>query len=304
VVCGEALVDLVPDDACGERWTAIPGGSPANAAVALARLEVETALLARLSGDSFGRRLRAHLEGNGVDLSLAVAAGEPSSLAIAEIDGTGAASYRFDVHGTADWQWTPGELPADLPAEVVAVHAGSLALTLPPGGRVLEAFLERARAGATICVDPNVRPTVGGGVDRMRAETERWCGIADILKASHDDVQMLYGTRDPGQVAQHWRSLGPAVVIVTLGAGGALAVSAHGTTRLPAPPTRVVDTVAAGDTFTAGLLASLHDAGALGGRLDRLGRDTLTAAMEYGLRAAAITCSRPGADPPRLAELA
>jgi fructokinase len=303
VVCGEALIDLVPDDATGERWTAIPGGSPANAAVALARLEVRTALLARLSGDAFGHRLTSHLVGNGVDLSLAVAASEPSSLAIVSLDETGAASYRFDIDGTADWQWTEADLPLTLPAAVQAIHAGSLALALPPGGPVLEGFLARSRSVSTICVDPNVRPSVDGDLSDVRAAVDRWCGLADIIKASSDDVSLLFPDQDPEVAAKRWQSLGPAVVIVTLGAGGALAVTSEGTVRLPAPPTVVVDTVAAGDTFTAGLLASLHKAGALGGRLDTLAEATLRAAMRYGLQAAAITCSRPGADPPWLAEM-
>jgi fructokinase len=303
VVCGEALIDLVPDDSSGERWTAIPGGSPANAAVALSRLDVPTALLCRLSGDAFGRRLRAHLESNGVDLTLAVAADEPSSLAIVDLDETGAASYRFDIDGTCDWQWSVDELPAQLKPAVQAVHAGSLALALNPGGPVLEGFLARARSTATISVDPNVRPSVDGDLERSRSAVDRWCGLADLVKASSDDVMALYPGHDPEAVAKSWYSLGPAVVIVTLGADGALAVTRTGTVRLPAPPTVVVDTVAAGDTFTAGLLASLHGAGALGGRLDGLPEETLLEAIRYGLRAAAITCSRPGADPPWLREM-
>jgi len=303
VVCGEVLIDLVPDDATGERWTAIPGGSPANAAVAVARLGVRSALLARLSGDTFGQRLRRHLEGNDVDLSLAVAADEQSSLAIAFLGETGAASYRFDIEGTADWQWSTDELPTTLPDDVQAVMAGSLALALQPGGRVLEGFLASSRHGHTIFVDPNVRPTVSDDLDEVRTAVDRWCLVADVLKASSDDVDVLYPGTDPEVAAKRWQGLGPSVVIVTLGAAGALAVTASGTHRLPAPPTVVVDTVAAGDTFSAGFLASLHEAGALGGRLDELDDATLTSALRYGLRAAAITCSRAGANPPWRSEM-
>ena len=303
VVCGEALIDLVPDDSSGERWTAIPGGGPANAAVAMARLEVPAALLARLSGDAFGRRLRQHLAGNGVDLSLAVAAAEPTTLAIVELDETGAASYRFDLHGTADWQWSDEELSAALPPGVQAVHTGSMALTLPPGGPVIERFLALARDGHTISIDPNVRPSLGVGPAELRDMVDCWCGLADVVKASSDDVEVLYPGADPEAVARRWQGLGPAVVIVTLGAAGALAVTSAGTLRLPAPPTTVVDTVAAGDTFTAGLLTSLHGAGALGGRLHGLAEETLREAIGYGLRAAAITCSRAGANPPWLREM-
>lgn len=303
MICGEALIDLVPDDASGARWTAIPGGSPANAAVAVARLGVHSALLARISADSFGRRLRAHLTANQVDLGLAVTAAEPSSLAIVELDETGAASYRFDIDGTADWQWADHELPTVLAEGLAAVHAGSLALALEPGGPVLERFLARARERATISIDPNVRPSVDGNLDDVRAAVDRWAAIADVLKASSDDVALLYPGEEPEAVATRWLSLGPGVVVVTLGAGGALAVTRSGSVRLPAPPTTVVDTVAAGDTFTAGFLTSLHDADALGGRLDRLDSGTLETAVAYGLRAAAITCSRPGADPPWRNEL-
>lgn len=303
VVCGEALIDLVPDDPSGERWTAIPGGSAANVAVALSRLEVHAALLARISGDSFGRRLRANLLANGVDLSLAVDAPEQTSLAILELDEQGGAAYRFDLDGKADWQWRPDELPGVVPAHATAVLAGSLALSLPPGGPVLEEFLARARPSATICVDPNVRPSVDRDLAALRASVARWCGLADLVKASSDDVEVLHPGADPEAVARQWLALGPAVVIVTLGAAGVLAVTADSTLRLSAPPTDVVDTVGAGDTFAAALLASLQGAGALGGRLGGLGEDTLMTAIGYGLRAAAITCGRPGADPPRLAEL-
>ncbi|BEP12008.1 carbohydrate kinase [Acidothermaceae bacterium B102] len=303
VVCGEALIDLVPDDSSGQRWTAIPGGSPANAALAVARLGVPSALLARLSGDSFGRRLRGHLASNGVDLSLAIDAAEPSTLAIVELDETGAASYRFDIHGTADWQWSEAELSRALPPAVQAVHTGSMALTLPPGGFVLEGFLARAREGHTISIDPNIRPSLGVDVAVLKTMVDRWCGLADIVKASSEDVEVLYPGDELEAVARRWQALGPAVVLITLGAGGALAVTATAVHRLPAPPTVVVDTVAAGDTFTAGLLTSLHGAGALGGRLDDLSDDLLVEAIRYGLRAAAITCSRAGANPPYLSEM-
>ena len=160
VVCGEALVDLVPDDNSAARYTAIPGGSPANAAVALARLGVPTALLARLSGDAFGRRLRAHLEANDVDLSFAVRAAEASSLAIVELDEHGAASYRFDLDGRADWQWVDAEFPARLPAGVVAVHTGSLALALSPGNAAVERCQRRVKTNPLSTVE-NGPPPVG-----------------------------------------------------------------------------------------------------------------------------------------------
>jgi fructokinase len=176
-------------------------------------------------------------------------------------------------------------------------------LALAPGGAVLERFLVRARDSATVVVDPNVRPSVVGDLSRVRADVDRWCGIADILKASADDVGVLYPGEPPEAVAGRWLSAGAGVVVVTLGADGVLAVTASGVVRVPAPPTVVVDTVGAGDTFTAGFLAWLHGAGALGGRLNGLGAQDLEAALALGVRAAAITCSRVGADPPYRHEL-
>ncbi len=295
-VCGEALVDLVPDGPTS--YAALPGGSPANTAVALARLGVPTTLLARLSRDSSGRLLRAHLLRNRVDLGRAVDADEPSSIALVELDEDGAASYRFLLDGTADWQWTATEL-APLGPEVVAVHAGSLALARVP---LLEGFLRDATC--TVSVDPNLRPGLVDDLEQTRAAVERWVASADLVKASSDDLELLHPGLDPLEVAGRWSERGPGLVVVTLGAGGSLAVVDGEGVRVPAAPVDVVDTVAAGDTFTAGLLAALHAEGLLGGRLTGLTRDAVVRALSYAARASAVTCSRAGADPPWAADLA
>ena len=294
-VCGEALVDLVP---AGEgTYAALPGGSPANTAVALARLGVPAQLLARLSSDTSGRLLRGHLHRNGVDLSRAVPAAEPSSVALVELADDGSASYRFLLDGTADWAWTESEL-GPLSADVQAVHAGSLALARVPA---LERFL--GRAGCTVSIDPNLRPALMPELPVAREAVRRWLALADVLKASSDDLALLYPGESPLEVARRWAASGPAVAVVTLAADGALAVLDGQVVQRPAVPTVVVDTVAAGDTFTAGLLAWWQQAGVLGGRLDRLSTAQLEGALDHGLRAAAITCSRAGADPPWAAEL-
>ena len=289
-VCGEALVDLLPTGTT--TYEAKPGGSPANTAVALARLGIPVTLLARLSRDAFGRQLREHLSGNDVDLTHAVTAAEPSSLAIVSPDG----SYRFVLDGAADWQWTDDEL-APLPADVVAVHTGSLALATVPA---IEWFLAGARATATICIDPNVRPS---SVEAARASLPRWLQLADIVKASTEDIALLRPGANPLAIAHEWAEAGPALVVVTAGADGATALVAGETVHAPALPVDVADTVGAGDTFTAGLLAALHRTGHLGGRLDRLTADDVRPALDLAVRAAAVTCRRRGADPPRLDEL-
>lgn len=295
-VCGEALVDLVPSGA--GTYRALPGGSPANCAVALARLGVPTLLLARLSHDASGALLREHLTANGVDLSLAVAAPEPSSLAVVDLADDGSATYRFLMEGTADWQWTDAELP-EPPAEVVAVHSGSLALAR---SAALERFLVRSRPSATISVDPNLREGLVV-LEQARADVERWLQVADLVKASSDDLALLHPGEDPEQVARRWAASGPGLVVVTCAAAGAFAVVGDQLVRRPAVPTVVVDTVAAGDTFSAGLLEELHGCGLLGGRLHGLTTAQVAAALDRGLRAAAVTCSRVGADPPWAREL-
>lgn len=301
-VCGEALVDLVPTDDTAAMYAALPGGSPANTAVALARLGLPTLLLARLSDDGFGRLLRAHLQTNGVDLARAVPATERSTLAIVSLGADGAAAYRFDVSGTADWQWTAAEL-GPLPTAVRAIHAGSLALALAPGSLALEAFLVRERPRCTISVDPNLRPSLTPDLDAVRTAVQRWLAIADIVKASTEDLELLHPGEDPIDVARRWAAAGPAVVVVTCAEAGAFGVVRGEVISRPAVPTIVVDTVGAGDTFTAGLLEQLDRAGQLGSRLDHLTAADVAAALDRGLRAAAVTCSRPGADPPWAAEL-
>jgi fructokinase len=294
-VCGEALVDLLPVSATS--YEARPGGSPANTAVALARLGVPVTMLARLSGDGFGHLLRDHLTANGVDLSYAVDAAESSGLAVVTRDAAGTASYRFLLDGAADWQWTDAELDV-LPETVVAVHSGSLALAAAPA---IERFLERSRDRCTISIDPNLRPT---SVESARAAVPRWLRLADLIKVSLEDLELLDPDEDPMTVAQRWSRSGPALVLVTTGADGVHAVIDGDALHEPSPAVDVVDTVGAGDTFTAGLLAALYEGGHLGGRLTGLTATDLQPALQRAVRAAAVTCSRAGADPPYAADLA
>lgn len=306
-VAGEALVDLVPAGADG-LFRAAPGGSPANVAVGLARLDVPTRLLARLADDPMGRRLRAHLEANGVDLSHAVHAKEPTSLAIVSLSEDGSADYDFRVEGTADWQWTDAELHGAVDETVAALHVGSLALTMEPGAGALTRLVAAARSTTTISLDPNVRPLLMGSPDEVLARVEALLPLADVVKASVEDVDWLLPGREPEDVVADWLGRGPAVVVVTLGPDGAVAAGRHaGVLRRAAAPVTVVDTVGAGDAFTSGLLAGLHRRGLLGAAARRtladLRREVLADVVDTALQVAAITCSRLGADPPTAAEL-
>lgn len=306
-VAGEALVDIVPAPVAGYHELA-PGGSPANTAVGLARLGVPVRMLARLADDLLGRRLRTHLERNGVALGHVVAAAEPSSMAVVEVDERGVANYDFRVAGTADWQWTAAELADALDGSVVALHTGSLALTTAPGAEVLRDLVRRAAPTATVSYDPNCRPLLMGDVDGVRAGVHEMVGLSDVVKVSSEDLDWLLPGTPYETVVDDWLARGAALVAVTLGADGVLAGTAAGLrTRLPGRPVQVVDTVGAGDTFSAGLLAGLHARGLLGApsreALRAIASDDLDTVLDGAIRAAAITCSRRGADPPTAAEL-
>jgi fructokinase len=303
VICGEAIVDLVPDPSIPSRYDARPGGSSANTAVALARLGSPVSMLARLASDSFGELLRAHLAGNGVDLTFAVAAAQPSSVAIATVGGDGGADYRFLVTGTADWGWTDTEL-GGLPKGTVAVHGGSLALAVEPGGAAVERMLARSRAASTVSLDPNIRPSLIADMAAHRDTVERCVAAADVVKVSREDLDALHPGQHATDVARRWARSGPALVVVTEGGDGSIAFTAETELACPASPVTVVDTIGAGDTFAAALLDWLYRAGRLGGRLTPLPAADIEAALRHASRAAAVTCSRTGADPPYRDELA
>jgi fructokinase len=305
-VVGEALIDLVPRDLEG-HYEAVPGGSPANVAVGLARLEVPVRLLARIADDPLGRLVRAHLAGNGVDLSHTVRAQEPTSLAIIALGEDGVPEYDFRIDGTADWQWREVELAAALDSQLAALHAGSLALTMPPGAEVLTRLIHRARQHATVSYDPNCRPQLMGTPETLRPRVEALVAAADIVKASAEDLAWLLPGQPPAQVATAWRMRGPAIVAVTLGPGGVVAAAADGVVHRPGRSVAVADTVGAGDAFTSGLLAGLYRRGLLGPerrtQLMAIDRDTLAQVLDEAVMTAAITCTRRGADPPSAAEL-
>jgi fructokinase len=301
-VVGEALIDLVPAGRDG-LFEAAPGGSPANVAVGLARLGVPVRLAARIAEDLFGRRLRAHLAGNAVDLSFAVAAAEPTSLAIVSVSPQRGPEYDFRVDATADWQWSDEEL-AGIPDErVVALHAGSLAAVLPPGAAAVRRLVERARCSATISYDTNGRPLLMGDQEAVREQVETLVGLADVVKASAEDVAWLLPGRAPAEVASAWLERGPSLVAITLGADGAVAVApGTGAVWRPGRAVEVVDTVGAGDAFVSALLAGLYGRDLLGAHrrdvLRAITQQTLAEVLDEAVLVSALTCSRRGADPP------
>ncbi len=304
VVCGEALVDFTPARGeAGEAYLPHPGGSPYNVAVALGRLEIPVAFLGRLSTDAFGRLLRRHLEANGVDLRYLREGPEPSTLAFVHLAGA-EPEFSFYGEGTADRQLRPEDLPAAFPPDALALHGGSISLALEPIASTLDRLMRRERGTRAISFDPNIRPGLIRDRESYCRRLEEWVASADLVKVSRTDLSWLY-PRDPrDRAAARWREMGPALVVVTLGERGAQGFGPPGAVRVPGIPVRVADTVGAGDAFTAGLLAWLSRHGRLTRHeLARLPEADLTRALHYANRVAALTCTRPGADPPRRREV-
>lgn len=299
-VLGECVADAFADrpavDTAGISLRVFSGGGPANTATTLARLGTPTRFLGRLSDDVFGALFRARLSTAGVDLSSCVTAAEHSTLAVADVDRTGKAAYTFFADGSADWQWTSEELAAAQGA-TSCVHTGSLALVRTPGARAIEDHLGAVRGAATVCLDPNVRSALVP-LAVYRAHLPRWCRLADIMRLSLDDLVELLPGVPLDRACDALHAQGAPLVVVTLGADGVLASLDGVRVRHGAPAVRVVDTVGAGDSFTAAFLHRLHALGRLGGRLDDLGLDELSDACAFAAEIAALTCTVPGADPP------
>jgi fructokinase len=299
VVCGEALIDMI--DGGGGTQRAMPGGGPFNTARALARLGVPTAFLGRLSEDVFGRQLKELLISDGVSLELASAGPEPTTIAVASVDGEGFAQYQFFVEGTAAPNLTRDMLPREFGPEVTALHLGTLGLVLEPMASTLVELVGRERGRRLIMLDPNVRIGLGPDSDYR----ERLHGVisqSTIVKASDDDLAWLYPGLDYEQAADQVLAEGVTLVAVTLGAEGAYGIHDGARVRVSAPPVDVVDTIGAGDAFGAALLAWLHDHGAIRPDLS-LDAEGLKSALAYACLAASLTCARAGAEPPWKSEM-
>lgn len=301
-VIGEALVDIVHRATGTVDET--PGGSPANTALALGRLGRRSTLVTCLADDERGTSVRRWLEESGVEVVAVRAARTATATAHLDVDGT--ASYDFDL------EWDLGSQSAELADRIAgvadAVHVGSVAAVLEPGASEVAALVRAAGSSAIITYDPNIRPSLVDDAARVRERVDALVGLADVVKASDDDLRWLHPRRETVEVAREWVARGAALVVVTFGSGGALGVTADDEVFVPAVSTDVVDTVGAGDTFMGALLDGLLDARAPEGAARLPGRGIRSVDIEALLRrcalAAAITVSRPGADPPRLDELA
>jgi fructokinase len=302
-VIGESLVDLVSDPhRLVGAVQAYPGGSPLNVAVGAARLGLKTSLVTHYDEDRYGLMIEEHLQSNGVRV---INGGTtPTSTALATLSRDGAAEYTFSI----TWAINGASLPALAAVEgSTHVHTGSIATVLPPGDQATLVLVKAAREHATISYDPNCRPAISPDVVAARRQAELFVAASDIVKASDEDLAWLYPERTPDDTLAAWLELGPAIVALTRGASGPVVLSGTGRVEMAAEPISVADTVGAGDSFMAGFISGLAQLEALGAggrqRLQTLTLDQLHALAAYANRAAAITCTRQGANPPRLADL-
>ncbi|WP_432175820.1 carbohydrate kinase family protein [Streptomyces sp. Tue6028] len=298
VVAGEALIDLVPQGA-GALVGLLPrlGGGPYNTAVALGRLGSPTAFCSRVSDDAFGEALLGGLREADVDVSLVQRGAEPTTLAVATIGPDGSAGFSFYVEGTADRLFSAAD---GLPDATKAVSFGTCSLVLEPGATAYEELMRAAAArGVFTALDPNIRAVLIPDPDAYRARFKSWLPSVSLLKLSQEDAEWLGGT------PREWLASGPGAVVITRGGDGLTVFTRDGRElSVPGEPVEVVDTIGAGDTVNAALLHGLAARDALSpAALTELGPEDWTRLLRFAARAAAITCSRAGAEPPYASEL-
>lgn len=307
LVLGEAIMDLIvreheqPKGQAEEqaeeqakeqaKAQAIPGGSPANVALGLARLDRPTLLHTCLGNDNYGQAITTHLEHSGVHLSSTSRTTLPTSTARATIGADHAASYDFDVH------WEPQ--PLELTHPPALIHTGSIAAVTEPGAGLVHDIIATYQGESVICYDPNVRPQLMGTPAATRPKVETLVSLSDLVKCSDEDASWLYPDLSQDQLAQHWLNLGASLVVMTLGGKGSKAWTQNAQVSLPAThDIHVVDTVGAGDSFMAGLEDGLFKT-----QISDLDTATVEQLLVHATKIAGITVSRAGANPPYRAEL-
>ena len=291
LVLGESLVDITLG---GGNGSVRPGGSPLNVAVGLTRLSVSTTLMTQFADDEHGDLVRAHLAASGVDVVRLGSPGKTAS-ATARLSSDGQASYSFDL------RWDPP--PQSLPDGYEVLHVGSLGATVAPGADVVARVVRQANeGGVAVSVDPNVRPAMTPDVDDLRRRVGELLDYADVVKLSDEDAQMLWPGRSTDRALDEVLAIGTAgLAVLTRGGAGAVLATNSARAQVAPPPVSVVDTIGAGDSFMSALLAALCERGGVRAALSQA---DLVAIGGFACRAAAVTCSRAGADPPWRAELA
>lgn len=303
ICCGEALIDMLPRKTVGgeDAFAPYAGGAVFNTAIALGRLGLATGFFTGLSTDMFGDILRRSLDDSNVDHSKCVTLDLHSTVAFVKLTN-GQASYAFFDENTAGRMITDEHLP-QFGDDVRALHFGAISLISEPCGTTYENLMRREHAARVISLDPNIRPDFIDDAVRHRARIDRMIGMSDILKLSDEDLNW-FGFDGMEAAARHWLARGPKLVVFTRGAEGAIGFTADHTIEVGGVKVEVADTVGAGDTFNAGILAALDRSGKLSkSAIVSLTADDVRAALELGAKTAALTVSRPGANPPWAKEI-
>jgi fructokinase len=290
-VCGEVLIDILPSGP-------VVGGGPANTAKALARLGHDVHFIDGISSDAYGVSARAELLADGVNLDLALASDKPTCTATVSLDTAGGASYEFLIDGTATFDFASSWLPDPYRYQPQVLHIGTLVTVIEPGASALYDWAMQVAELAPIVFDPNIRPSVMPDRDLYEAAVEKWAALSAVIKVSDDDLAWLFPGQAIEDVANRWINDGVFLVVVTQGANGLVGYTADGRVEVPGVKVDVVDTVGAGDTVGAIVVEAMLAHG-----LVELRGDLLRSVLTRAAAAAAITCSRKGAQPPYKHEL-
>ncbi len=294
-VCGEVLIDLIPD---GTERKAVVGGGPANTAKALAKLGIGTQFIDGISTDKYGQMALKQLHKDGVLLDFVKFSDKPTCLAIVSLNKQGAASYEFVIEGTATFDFSSTWLPDPVSNKPSLLHIGTLVTAIEPAATVLFEWARQVAKVSPIVFDPNIRPAVMSDRTEYVKQVERWVSISSAVKVSDDDIYWLYPGVKLDQVANKWLSMGPQLVVVTFGDKGLTGYRKNEKVEVDAKKVVVADTVGAGDTVGAILVEAIIEDG-----LDKLTGMRLSVMLDRAAKAAAITVSRTGALPPSKAEI-
>jgi len=294
-VCGEVLIDLIPD---GIERKAVVGGGPANTAKALAKLGIDTQFIDGISTDKYGQMALKQLHKDGVLLDFVKFSDKPTCLAVVSLNSKGGASYEFVIEGTATFDFSATWLPDPVANKLALLHIGTLVTAIEPAASILFEWAKQVAKVSPIVFDPNIRPAVMSDRAEYVKQVERWVSISSSVKVSDDDIYWLYPGIALDQVANRWLAMGPELVVVTFGDKGLTGYRKDEKVAVDAKKVVVADTVGAGDTVGAILVEAIIEDG-----LDKLTGMRLSMMLDRAAKAAAITVSRTGALPPSKAEI-
>ena len=294
-VCGEVLIDLIPD---GTERKAIVGGGPANTAKALSKLGITTQFIDGISTDKYGQMALSELQKDGVLLDFVKFSDKPTCFAIVSINSKGGATYEFVIDDTATFDFSHSWLPDAVEKKPSLLHIGTLVTAIEPAASVLFEWAKKVAKVAPIVFDPNIRPAVMSDRQQYVRQVERWVSISNAVKVSDDDIYWLYPGQDLDKVTKRWLEMKPELIVVTFGDKGLAGYRENSKISVDAKNVVVADTVGAGDTVGAILVEAIIEDG-----LDKLTDERLSLMLDRAARAAAITVSRTGALPPSRDEI-